>query len=1290
MTTLFLRVFTVSATVSFLLLPLLLGRGRLEEKYAPRTRWGLWLVIAVVLLAAPWLPKPKAPVVVEAPAYTLTLPAVPAQAPKIQPVPPAGGQAQPLSPSHGQTQPADPVQPGAQPGSPIQPNSSEMSQPATVQRPSVDLTALLAGVWLVGTALVLLRQGGWYLLARRRLLRSSTPVTGLEPYAAELGLEGRVTFYHCKAIPGPMTLGVWRPAVLLPPDGLAVAALRHELYHVKRRDVAYKVFLLCACALHWFNPLVWLMYRLADRDVEACCDAAVVAGHDSGYKRSYGELLLATAAEPQALPFTTSFGGEAEQMKARLTQLFRPGKQSKALVCLVLALAAVLGSLVACRESGPSVLADGVYCSPYANVTWPIGEADAEGEDYTSIKLSLLEYSDVEGPHGKPLGEYTLPLSKDLMLRQTWWGEDRSAGEQGAREWQQAVFSLVHMPLYRNSIPQGTDYLVVTVKAGEVTRLSWALVDREGALNPDTQAYLTPLTENTMPTLVYYDPARDFLLYHTVDTAYFHYGDTWSSYRPDQSEGRRILWRCDVSEDKQTVYLSHVLDDGEGEGRDERFLTWDIDTKALAETDSIPAGVDHMTHGNTEELFYPGFRNGTSLKSNVIKTEDGTLVGLYVDELIGNTMAYLQLARVGADGSYEGGEPFLTPERIPSPGTYAEPDWGFTLDLPESLAGNYVVAKAANNWNFYDKELYSGGGYLFSLWAEDSVTQEQTIRDYPGQWSGKILGEKDGVTYVATFWEEDMTTPSERENEGYMARMEEAKSLAAGDLDLTAVTRSSGYLWPLPYIEYGSDMLLGEEDNTLRILSPEGVTVQSVAGGRVAGITTHPITGEQTVTVAHPDGSYSEYSHLEYVELENGAEVKRGGIIGIAKKEEGRRWLAFRLLGDGTSWDTARPIDPWSVEYRTYDFRPVTHESLTIAGDPNIENTLQAVLRGEVAFYDTETRESRFANALPDSDGQPVAVYQYAKLDMDSDTIPEVILWLSRGEDPYLLGSVVLRYQSGWVYGYSMGFRSMNLLTLKEDGTFTWSGGAPYNGYGRLRFTNGRAETEEYTWRNNGAYTVDGASATAAEWEAACAREEAKPDAKWTPISGEEGSGERVKPLTERDWLSIVRPEHEEMQRLVELSSHPDLDMDGVRYFSAEELTELEYGYGGYTYQEGLEFAPIHNAPASREELVQQLYNQFVPELADEEYNFTLLGQGAPCLFAEGKMWHRVTHWGADIQWEYDWDTFAVLDSGEDFVSYQISGYANFDDPEELKTRYFTLKREQTGDAAGLWRYSER
>ena len=71
---LFLRVFVVSATLSPLLLALLLGRRWLEGWYAPRTRWGLWLALGLVLLLVPWIPKPAAPVVVEAPAYTLTLP----------------------------------------------------------------------------------------------------------------------------------------------------------------------------------------------------------------------------------------------------------------------------------------------------------------------------------------------------------------------------------------------------------------------------------------------------------------------------------------------------------------------------------------------------------------------------------------------------------------------------------------------------------------------------------------------------------------------------------------------------------------------------------------------------------------------------------------------------------------------------------------------------------------------------------------------------------------------------------------------------------------------------------------------------------------------------------------------------------------------------------------------------------------------------------------------------------------------------------------------------------------
>ncbi len=1235
MENLFLRVFTVSAAVSLLLLPLLLCRGWIEKKYAPRTRWGLWLVIAVALLTVPWVPKPQAPVVVEAPAYMLTLPVVPARsprapaAPKGQPATPVGAQTQPIPPAGNQTGPITSIQAGDQTQAPVQTNPQPAppaeTQSAASQRPTISLTALAAGLWLAGLIFVLLRQGGWYLLARRRLLRSSKPVTGLEHYAAELGLEDRVTFYHCRAVPGPMTLGVWKPAVLLPPDGLAVAALRHELYHVKRRDVAYKVLLLCACALHWFNPLVWLMYRAADRDVEACCDAAVVEGRDNGYKRSYGELLLTTAAESRAFPFTTSFGGEAEQMKARLTQLFRPGKQSKALVCAVLALAVALGSLVACQQTAPKALADGIYCSPLDNITWPIGKEDAEGEDYGSIGLSLLEYSDTEGPHGKPLGEYTLPLSDDLMLHQLWWGEDQSAGEKGTEEWQRAVFELVNWPIYRNSMPLGTDYLVVTVKDGKITRLSWAMVsgndtlyvnetygftlqlpeswggryvveevndqygvswyffertsyeakpgekwgclfiidlddtsdyvgetltpnaadgwgilgirDREvyrmvsptdvtwlpetresyaelekdvSSITPEKFGFigevyaLQPLRSNTMPTLDYYDPEREFLLYHTLDTAYFYYRDTVEEYHAGQAGGKRVLWRCDVSEDEQTVYLSDVFDDGEG--RDERFYAWDIEKRELKAVDSIPAGVDHMIHVAPEELFYSGFMNGTSLKSNVLKAKDGTLVGLYIDELIGNTIEYLQLSRMESNGAWVGGEPFLTPERIPSPRVYTDPDWGFALTLPESLAGRYVVSRAANNWNFYDKELYNAGGYLFSIWAEDSVEQQRIIDNYPGKWDGKILGEKDGITYTATFWDESMTTPVEQENEGYMARMEEVKVIGGDDLDLTSVTRSSGDLWPLPYIEYGSDVILEGNDyyQMIRILSPEGVTVQSMAAGTVETVKAHPTTEEQSVVIRHPDGRYSEYRHLEYVQVAEGDEVKRGEILGFAKEGKGKRWILFSIY-EGDSWETSKPIDPLEGrEYRTYDFRPITSNDLTIAGDPMITETFQSVLRGEIPFYNVESQEYQYANALPDSDSVAVTVCRYTEVDVDGDRIPEVVLWLDRGGNESALGSIVLHYRGGQVYGYPMGYRSLNLETLKADGTFQWSGSALDFGFAKMDFYSGGGEN--ITWceargSEGEKYYVNGVKSSAEDFEAEYQVQTAKPDVEWHSLS---------------------------------------------------------------------------------------------------------------------------------------------------------------------------------------------
>lgn len=69
-----MRVAAVSLGVSVLLAPLLMGRKRMERRYAPQTRWGLWLAVALVLLAAPWPPRGKAPVVVRVTDHTVSIP----------------------------------------------------------------------------------------------------------------------------------------------------------------------------------------------------------------------------------------------------------------------------------------------------------------------------------------------------------------------------------------------------------------------------------------------------------------------------------------------------------------------------------------------------------------------------------------------------------------------------------------------------------------------------------------------------------------------------------------------------------------------------------------------------------------------------------------------------------------------------------------------------------------------------------------------------------------------------------------------------------------------------------------------------------------------------------------------------------------------------------------------------------------------------------------------------------------------------------------------------------------
>ena len=1191
-----MRVLAVSLAVSVLLAALLLVRRWLERRYAPQTRYGLWLAVALVLLLAPWLPKSQAPVVVEAPVYRVALPAAPAvqpqapvQAPTVHlPAKPQREQGSVGERGGGQVVPTVPPQAGERVERPAE---------SLETKGGVPLVTLGALVWLLGMAAVLVWQSLGYLFTRRRLLRGARPISGLEGYADELGLSGSVKFYQSEAVSGPMTLGLLRPAVLLPPEGAAPAALRHELYHIKRRDVAYKGLLFLACALHWFDPLVWWMLRVADRDVEACCDAAVVAGQDGSYKRSYGELLLSAAGERRVSPFATRFGGGAEQMKSRLTQLFRPGKRSRALVCVLLALAVVLSGLVACREEPgdkENGLADGTYCALMNEVTWPLGEPEAEGEDYGRIKAILYRY-DETGPSGPVLGEYTLPLSESLMIRTLWWGEDTPAGKKNTDEWVRSLADLLSLPAYRDSTA-GREYLVIEVKGGEAVRLSQAIVSSDtGYVNATYDFYLRlpdnwageyrveesgreirflyqendmpllvlrmeepgtepgegweliavrdvavyaqlpageedtpwgrlreelrgedleltlvfswlhtaePLTENTMPHLDFYDVETRFLVYHTRTGVYFNYGGshTQETFRCNQTWGRRVMGTVDVRFREGAVYFSDCAAEGGGEAR---YYRYDVEERTVRELDGpFEPAPELLAPADPAGIFEKGPSHTYSLWSNALVCSDGTLAALAVDGILegGGTLDALEMVRMGESWWEE--NRLLTPEKLAAPADYVSPDWYFTLHLPRSFEGKYLVERDYNadglpSWGFYSKDGHTGGGsgYLFTLYAQDA----ETLRAGGGE--ENVLGEVNGIAFTMTTW------PHREEgySQEYLELLEGVQDITGETLDLSNVNRSTGPLWPVPRSDRAQDVVLkmfGQDGfDGVSLFIPYGGLAQAVASGDVSAVRQEPGSGFYTVSVDHGDGNVTSYGHLSNAWVSVGQRIFRGEALGPVGESEGQYSLAL-------AWnDNGQYINPINdVEWRQWDFSVVDPLALLYAGDQHIPAALRAVLLGEATFYDVETGEYCYADALPFSDGVSVKVLCFAELDMDNDAVSEIVLWLERGGNESVMGSIILHYENGWVYGYPMGYRSMELTTLKTDGTYSWSGGAFHWGWGQLDFAAGK--TRDISWcegsgGENELYYVEQLPADAAEFDAASTAQDAKENVTWLALTQE-------------------------------------------------------------------------------------------------------------------------------------------------------------------------------------------
>ena len=173
----------------------------------------------------------------------------------------------------------------------------------------------------------------------------------------------RISIRQSGRFSAPLTYGVLHPVILMPTstkwentDSLAYV-LAHEYVHIRRFDSIRKLVLIVVLCVHWFNPLVWVMYILANRDIELSCDEAVVRFFGENTKAAYARALISMEETRSGLtPLCSSFSKNA--IEERITAIMKIKKTT--VFSLVLAGFIVVGTATAFATSANAQQAESV------------------------------------------------------------------------------------------------------------------------------------------------------------------------------------------------------------------------------------------------------------------------------------------------------------------------------------------------------------------------------------------------------------------------------------------------------------------------------------------------------------------------------------------------------------------------------------------------------------------------------------------------------------------------------------------------------------------------------------------------------------------------------------------------------------------------------------------------------------------------------------------------------------------------------------------------------------------
>jgi len=180
--------------------------------------------------------------------------------------------------------------------------TGELGRDETMQGQAPNI-ALVAIVWLIGVVALLTFFAIVY-IKNHRGLRFATIIRNndfIDGWLDDNKLMRRISILQSDMVTTPVAVGLFKPRIILPKSmnlsdtELLSHILMHEYYHIKRLDALWKILMLLAVCTHWFNPLAWVMFILASRDMELTCDEMVIRHFGQDSKTAYAYSIIGMA-----------------------------------------------------------------------------------------------------------------------------------------------------------------------------------------------------------------------------------------------------------------------------------------------------------------------------------------------------------------------------------------------------------------------------------------------------------------------------------------------------------------------------------------------------------------------------------------------------------------------------------------------------------------------------------------------------------------------------------------------------------------------------------------------------------------------------------------------------------------------------------------------------------------------------------------------------------------------------------------------------------------------------------